>query len=277
MMELYSLKIEVLISLVACNIAYFIEIFSFAKVKHLTYIKKEKDKLRMFGKYYDFHHEREIGVCIQDQHERLFEKITGESANPEKLRLRELLPELEPIPDHPERYYLVFPGAATKKHCWKTTGFAFLIDSIRKDFPEYTPVILGSDSDRELEKMILSELDDREGVLALCGKTDLKALFAWVRDAKFVIGNDSGGIHLAAAWDVPSFSIINGGDFGSFLPNPHYHLDHPFYHRLDCFQCVDDCPDPDAESGRQACLEAVTPGEVYTGIKEFLSGGQHRD
>ena len=119
--------------------------------------------------------------------------------------------------------------------------------------------------------------EDREGVLALCGKTDLKALFAWVRDAEFVIGNDSGGVHLAAAWDVPSFSIIYGGDFGSFLPNPHYHLDHPFYHRLDCFVCVDNCPDPGAGTGRQACLKAVTPEEVFAGIKAFLTDRQRRN
>ena len=277
MMQLYSMKIEVLISLVACNIAFFIEIFSFAKIKHHSYLKKETDKLRMFGKYYDFHHERQIGVCIQDQHESLFREITGESATPEKLRLRELLPELAPIPDHPERYYLVFPGASAKKHCWGTDKFSSLINSIQKDFPEYTPVILGSGPDYELEQKILSGIEKRETVLPLCGKTDLKALFAWVRDAKFVIGNDSGGIHLAAAWDVPSFSIIHGGDFGSYLPNPYYQLDHPFYHRMDCFSCVDACGDPEAEHGRQPCLNAITPDEVYTAIKEFLSGDPHRD
>lgn len=276
MMQLYSMKIEVLISLVACNIAFFIEIFSFAKVKHLTYIKRETEKLRMFGKYYDFRHERQIGVCIQDQQEKLFEKITGETASPERISLRKLLPDLAPIPDHPERYYLIFPGASTKKHCWKTAGFAFLIDAIRKDFPEYTPVILGSDPDRELEQKILSEIENSKDVLALCGKTDLKDLFAWVRDAKFVIGNDSAGIHLAAAWDVPSFSIIHGGDFGSFLPNPYYRLDHPCYHWMDCFLCAGDCVDPEAEKVYRPCLQAITPNEVYTAVKEFLSGS-HRD
>ena len=273
MMQLYRMNIDVLVSLVACNIAFFVEIFSFARVKHLTYCPNEKDKLLFYGKYYDFHHVRKCGVCMQDQHERIYQEVTGETASPEKIDLHELLPDLPSIPNRPDRYYVVFPGASTRQHCWEAEKFAALINFIRRDFPEYTAVILGSDYDRAIEQKILTELVDKQNVLELCGKTDLDTLFAWGRDAEFVIGNDSGGIHLAAAWNVPSFSIVHRGDFGSFLPNPHYQKNHSFYSPLTCSECGDrDCDEWEEKGINRVrpCLASITAEEVYAEIRSFL-------
>gem|GEM_PF-6242814 len=86
-----------------------------------------------------------------------------------------------------------------------------------------------------------------------------------------MIGNDSGGIHAAAAFQIPSFSVIFGTEFGRFLPNPYYLLNHSFYSGKDCLRCLGECVFPKADNQPFPCLLDVSVDEVYRAIRAFLT------
>ena len=274
---LYSMRIQKTVSFLVFGKLNFLEVFSFAKEKHRTYINLPPSdaniSLKYYAKYFNCHHEIFRGLCIHDQLERIFEEITGEQTSYELPDFRTDLPDVI-LPDPlPGKYYLILPGSSMHFRCWSPAKFAVLLQLIRMNFPEYTAVILGSKADRALEEKLMEQIDDKTGILALCGKTDLKTLFAWMRGASFVIGNDSGGIHLAAGYRIPFFAIFDCADFGRYLPNPYYPDAHYFCHEWSCASCFCNCIYQDSDSTRQwPCLRSIEVEEVYPAIQSFLRG-----
>ncbi|EFK97422.1 lipopolysaccharide heptosyltransferase II [sediment metagenome] len=71
-------------------------------------------------------------------------------------------------------------------------------------------VIVGSKADRDIADLIVS-LSEGNAV-SLAGKTSLKELITVIRKAKFVISNDSGPMHIAAALGIPVYAIFGPTD-----------------------------------------------------------------
>lgn len=57
-----------------------------------------------------------------------------------------------------------------------------------------------------------------QNVINFAGKTNLKQLFELIEEADFMIGIDSGHIHVASSVNTPSICITGLWDYGQFLP-----------------------------------------------------------
>ncbi len=79
-------------------------------------------------------------------------------------------------------------------------------------------VLIGSEDDKENNGKLFDMLKNNERVINLTGKTSFKEWIALLANAKFVIGNDSGYIHLAYALGVQAFVTAGYWDYGRFLP-----------------------------------------------------------
>lgn len=79
-------------------------------------------------------------------------------------------------------------------------------------------VLTGSEDDKENNGKLFDMLKNNERVINLTGKTSFKEWIALLANAKFVIGNDSGYIHLSYALGVQAFVIAGYWDYGRFLP-----------------------------------------------------------
>lgn len=79
-------------------------------------------------------------------------------------------------------------------------------------------VLTGSEDDKENNDKLFDMLKNNERVINLTGKTSFKEWIALLANAKFVIGNDSGYIHLSYALGVQAFVIAGYWDYGRFLP-----------------------------------------------------------
>jgi lipopolysaccharide heptosyltransferase I len=104
-----------------------------------------------------------------------------------------------------EDYAVIVPGARWKTKRWFPEKFGELASLL----PLMT-VIVGSNGDRNIAKEIVS-LSNRKS-LSLVGKTDLKGLIEVIRGARFLVSNDSGPMHIAAALGVPVFAIFGPTD-----------------------------------------------------------------
>lgn len=104
-----------------------------------------------------------------------------------------------------EDYAVIIPSARWKTKVWPVKRFGKLASKLSlKTF------IVGGKGDIESADTIVSLSKGKSTSLA--GKTDLKELIEVIRHAQFVISNDSGPMHVAAALNIPVFAIFGPTD-----------------------------------------------------------------
>jgi lipopolysaccharide heptosyltransferase I len=100
-----------------------------------------------------------------------------------------------------EDYAVIIPGARWKTKVWPAEKFGELVSRL-----SLKTVIVGTKSDIKAADTITSLSQGKS--LSLAGKTGLKELIEVIRHAQFVVSNDSGPMHIAAALDIPVFAIF---------------------------------------------------------------------
>jgi len=120
-----------------------------------------------------------------------------------------------PLPSYPvsssnqsltsEDYAVIIPGARWRTKVWPAEKFGELASKLT-----LKTVIVGARSDIKAADTIASLSEGKS--LSLAGKTDLRELIEIIRHAQFVVSNDSGPMHIAAALDIPVFAIFGPTD-----------------------------------------------------------------
>jgi heptosyltransferase I len=101
----------------------------------------------------------------------------------------------------PEEYVVLVPGARWETKRWAPEMFGELAARL-----PLKAIIAGSRGDLDIAKTIV-ELSLGKAV-SLVGKTSLKELIEIMRNAQFVVSNDSGPMHIAAALGIPVFALF---------------------------------------------------------------------
>ncbi len=110
-----------------------------------------------------------------------------------------------PHPSSFGNFAVLVPGARWKTKRWPAEEFARLASRL----PMKT-VIVGSEGDSDIAEMIVSRSDGK--AVSFAGKTELVDLIDMMRRAQFVVSNDSGPMHIAAALGIPVFAIFGPTD-----------------------------------------------------------------
>jgi ADP-heptose:LPS heptosyltransferase len=97
------------------------------------------------------------------------------------------------------------PGYSIK--CWDTDGF-FAVSGYLSGAKDLMCVFVGAPDDSDIVKNVISRLGKKGS--DLCGKTDLEALAAIIRNASFFVGVDSAPAHIASAFKVPGVVLFSG-------------------------------------------------------------------
>ena len=167
----------------------------------------------------------------------------------------------------PGRYWAFAPGAEygpAKR--WPAAHYAALARSLR-DADGTPTVLLGSPGEADLCNEIASQAGDACRVLA--GRTSLLEAIALIAASRGLASNDSGLMHIAAAFGVPQVAV-----FGSTSP---LHTP-PLNDRarvlwlkqelqLDCMPCFDRT----CRFGHYLCLTSVTPDRVESALQHAAS------
>ena len=133
----------------------------------------------------------------------------------QRLKINLELPIVTVIPGGGESW-----GDDARLKRWPVRHFASLI----KNFFEPnemigTILILGSKNEKKLADELINELD-RNPIFNLCGETSIDTAASLLKKSLFLIGNDSGLVHLAHALDVPVISIFGPVDPRVYGPYP---------------------------------------------------------
>ena len=126
-----------------------------------------------------------------------------------------------PMPGMPPAgsYFIVCAGAGDPRRRWEKEKFIELIDRLRDHFG-LSVVLIGRPGEQDFCEEIRNKCGNREKILDLAGKTSIFQLFTVIRDAAFLISNDTGSCHVGAALGVQTFIICGQGEYGAFVPYP---------------------------------------------------------
>ncbi|MGD9943706.1 MAG: lipopolysaccharide heptosyltransferase II [Burkholderiaceae bacterium] len=145
---------------------------------------------------------------------------------------------------------------------WPARHFAALASLAAAEWPEADIVLLGSAKERG----IATEITALSGqpLRNLCGDTSLDEAIAIVSQASGVVSNDSGLMHLAAAFGRPQVAVFGSSDPRHTPPrSPRARIE---WLHLECSPCFKrECP-----LGHLDCLNRVRPEAVFDSLKQAM-------
>ncbi len=109
--------------------------------------------------------------------------------------------KLKKLKEYVEDYAVIVPGARWKTKKWPPNRFGELASIL-----DIKTLIVGSTSDIGISKLIENESNGK--ALSIAGDTNIKELISIIRNARYVISNDSGPMHIAAAFGTPVVAIF---------------------------------------------------------------------
>ena len=158
-------------------------------------------------------------------------------------------------------YVVVHAGGNWGLKRWPAKYFAEWIRLFRKKFP-WKVILCGTDSERKICDEIVSVFPNGEA-FSLCGRTSLDVLALLLKNARFLLSNDSGPIHLAASQRTKIIGLFGPTDpalTGPVSDAPLRILRKDVGCEVPCyFRSCDD----------HACMNSLTPEEVFHEAQSF--------
>jgi len=163
----------------------------------------------------------------------------------------------------PSKWVVFCPGARWANKRWPPDYFARLAANLHLHDENLRIAILGTSEDAELGRIISDALP--QACLDLTGKTSLEEMVECIRNARVVVANDSGPLHVAVALNRPLVAL-----YGPTQPEntgPYRKSEAVMRSDLPCAPCqVSSC----ANRIESECLKAVSPDVVADAVRQIL-------
>ncbi|MDL1966952.1 MAG: glycosyltransferase family 9 protein [Deltaproteobacteria bacterium] len=169
-------------------------------------------------------------------------------------------------------YFVLFPGASWTGKQWPIEKFSELSSLVFHE-TGMSAVICGGATERQLGEALIAIMDI--SVVNMVGETSLAELVAIIKDAQFLLGNDTSAVHIASAVSTPAFCILGGGHYGRFMP---YDIEGmsdkllpvPIIHRMDCFNCNWRCRYFIKDNEPAPCIEKISVEKVFAALQPLI-------
>jgi lipopolysaccharide heptosyltransferase I len=129
----------------------------------------------------------------------------------------------------------IIPGARWESKCWPPEFFADAAAKFLKEHPDYKILIIGAPDDRIPAEKIISKASNKN-IISIAGDTSVGEMIEAIRYCKFLLSNDSGPVHIAAALQKTVFALFGPTDPDKTGPYGDFH--HIFQRDLDCIKCL---------------------------------------
>ncbi|WP_025209581.1 glycosyltransferase family 9 protein [Hippea sp. KM1] len=156
-------------------------------------------------------------------------------------------------------YFVVAPTARKPTKMWKPERFGLLSDRISNLLGLKTVVVYGADDERQIAYECASKINN---VHLIEKPFDIKGFAALVKNAAFLIGNDSFASHVAVSQSIKTI-VICGPTSGWFIENNNTLL---VYRGLSC----QPCNNPSKCRLNFACYGELSVDFAFERIKGFL-------
>ena len=154
-------------------------------------------------------------------------------------------------------------GSSLENRRWSTQSFANLADLLIQKLNAHI-LLFGVESESKSAKEMIELVCHKSKIIDFTGKTDLKQLSALLSDCDYLITNDTGTMHLAAA--------LNTIIIGLFFAHAHPFETAPFsvghliiQPRISCAPCS-----YGVHCNNIVCIEKVTPEHILSFVKSHI-------
>lgn len=155
------------------------------------------------------------------------------------------------------------PGAGWPGKQWPAERFADVGDRLRRE-AGFAVVLVGSAGEADLCRSVAARM--REPAASLAGKTSLAQLAALLAQAGLFVGNDSGPMHLAACFEIPSVVCFGPTVASKWAPR---HARARVLQHEDCSGCVSWHFRASCLHGNR-CMKSITVDEAWAAISAVL-------
>lgn len=146
--------------------------------------------------------------------------------------------------------------------CWPTRHYASLASMAATRWPQATLILLGSAKERALATEITAL--SGQPVRNLCGETTLDEALALIGTAAGVVSNDSGLMHVAAAYGRPQVAVFGSSDPRHTPPrSPQAQVQ---WLHLECSPCFART----CALGHTNCLNLIAPDAVFGSLTTVM-------
>jgi ADP-heptose:LPS heptosyltransferase len=171
----------------------------------------------------------------------------------------------------PNEYYIVFPSASANVKKWNLEKYAQIIKKIYNKTK--LPVLFcGTSIDKESVNELISLID--VPYYNIIGKTNMLEFIQVIKQAKFVITNDTSSYHIAVNEEIPVAIIVGGYTFDGYVTynfkNNNYKKPYVITDKRDCFNCFSNCPYLKKGAEKYPCLESVTVDYAWNIIEKMI-------
>ena len=165
--------------------------------------------------------------------------------------------------DSQSKWVVFCPGARWPNKRWPAEHFASLAANLQLRDNQLRIAIVGNSGDAKLSRTI------KEAAPGICmdlsGKTTFTELFECLRNARVVVANDSGPLHVAAALNRPLVALY--GPTHSGRTGPYAYPDSIMSAAVSCAPCQVPCCVNEIE---RECMEAISPDAVADAVMANL-------
>ncbi|RLA87678.1 MAG: hypothetical protein DRG20_07235 [Deltaproteobacteria bacterium] len=164
-------------------------------------------------------------------------------------------------------FVVIHPGATwhAKYRSWPIKNFVEIAKRIISNYG-IKVVILGRKEDKISNKIFTSLKSPF--IIDIVGKTTLGQMMAIIKHSHLFIGNDSGPLHIARAFKIPSIGIFGPtspkqviSDWENFIP---------VQKKLPCVPCYLHQPFFKPKCKKPLCLTSLSVDEVWTAVETML-------
>ena len=168
----------------------------------------------------------------------------------------------------PQPYAVIVPAASWGGKAWPIDKFVAV--GHRLVMSGLRVVVVGGQADRGRASKLMEAMSGEP--VDLVGKTLLDELAQVFRGAAIVLTNDTSGVHIGAAVDVPVVCILGGGHFGRFAP---YEIEMQEDNRklpvfvvepMTCFGCNWRCQYPRQNGEPVKCIQDISVEKVWQSV-----------
>lgn len=164
-------------------------------------------------------------------------------------------------------YIVINPNASDLRleRRWPKQNFIDLIRLILLELPDYDILLIGSKNERDYTESISTALNDVR-VKNTSGKTSIDELIGIIANARVMISNDTGPMHVAFCTNTPVLCL-----FGPCSPEQYGKSKRAYviYKQVYCSPCVHDFEVPPCK-GNNVCMKLITTNEVFLRFKMIL-------
>lgn len=153
-------------------------------------------------------------------------------------------------------YAVIAPGARHRTKIWPAERFGEVASLL-----PLKAVVIGSRGDAAIADDVVRA--SKGNAVSIAGKTGLKELACVVKNARFMVCNDTGPMHIAAALRVPVFAIF--GPTNPVRTGPYGRIHTVIRKDIPCSPCYK------KTCATLECLNMIEAGEVAENIRMFLS------